>query len=256
MIKDKKKILKAFDDDKNYYADTKFITNSGLKLLKESPTKFYLKSIGKWEQDGNDAFDIGHAIHALFLENKTIHTGWNGTRRGAEYEEFCAENPDTIVLTSKNAKMVDGMYDKLQKTQDVTDLMGISFRPEVPMIMEYTTDAGNVVPMKGKADAVVFDGVSEYIVDLKTTRDPISKWANNAKWNYAQQAYMYSMLAGIRDFRFLVIQKEYPYDVGIFYVTEEFLNFGERQFKESIKLYEKLFINGEFRPYSAIIGEL
>ena len=67
---------------------------------------------------------------------------------------------------------------------------------------------------------------------------------------------MYSMLCGLRDFRFLVVQKEYPYDVGIFYVTEDFLNFGERQFKESIKMYEKLFLNGEFKPYSAIIGEL
>lgn len=255
-MRSKEEILKFFDDDKNYYADTHYITNSGLKLLNESPTKFYLKSIGKWSQDGNDAFDVGHAIHALFLENKTIHKGWNGTRRGAEYKEFCQANPELLVLTSKNASIVDGMYDKLQKTNDVKELMGISFRPEVPMIMDYTTDAGNVIPLKGKADALVFDGVNDYLVDLKTTKDPISKWAKNAKWNYAQQAYMYSMLAGVTDFRFLVIQKEYPYDVGIFYVTEDFLNFGERQFKASIKQYENLFINGEFRPYSAIIGEL
>ena len=252
----KEQTLKFFDDDSNYYADTKYLTNSGLKLMKESPTKFYLKSIGKWSQPSNTAFDVGHAIHALFLENKTIHTGWNGTRRGEEYKAFCAENPDTLVLTSKDAKIVDGMYEKLQKVDDVKELMGISFRPEVPMIMDYTTDNGNVIPLKGKADALVFDGVNDYLVDLKTTKDPIDKWAKNAKWNYAQQAYMYSMLCGLRDFRFLVVQKEYPYDIGIFYVTEDFLNFGERQFRESIKMYEKLFLNGEFKPYSAIIGEL
>lgn len=252
----KKQILKAFDDDAVYYADNKFITNSSLKLLKESPTKFYLKSKGMWDQPSNDAFDVGHALHSLFLENKTIHTSWDGTRRGAEYQKFCKDNPDTIVLTQKNGSIVDGMFDKLQKSKDVEELMGISFKPEVPMIMDYKSDAGNIIPMKGKADAIVFDGVGEYIVDLKTTRDSISKWARDARWNYAQQAYIYTTLFGIRDFKFLVIQKEFPYDVGIFYVTEDFLDFGEHQFKESIRMYEKLFIDGEFKPYSAIIGEL
>ena len=33
--------LERFQDDEAYYADKKYMTNSALKLLRTSPTKFY-----------------------------------------------------------------------------------------------------------------------------------------------------------------------------------------------------------------------
>lgn len=244
-------ILQKFDDDNIYYADREYLSNSSLKLLKESPTKFYLWMNNKWKQKEISAFQVGRALHAHFLEGKLNYIGWDGQRRGDEYKNFCKENPETIVLTKAEASIVDGMYDKLSKVDAVKNIMGLTFRPEVPAVMEYETESGNIVKLKGKADALAFDGENDYLVDLKTTKDPMSKWKKNAIWNYAQQAYMYKTLFQVKDFYFLVVQKEFPFDVGIYKVSDQFFYKGRREFEESINLYEKLFINGEYKPYSA-----
>jgi hypothetical protein len=53
-----------------------------------------------------------------------------------------------------------------------------------------------------------------------------------------------------------VIEKDFPYEVGIFRASDEFLARGEWEFNKSINLYEKTFLNGVFNPYSARVGEL
>lgn len=249
-------ILEQFNDDEVYYADREYLSNSSLKLMKESPTKFDLWRKGKWSQPSTSAFDVGRALHARFLEDKINYTGWDGARRGADYKNFCAENPDTIVLTKNDHHIVEGMYDKLMKVDAVKDIMGLEFKPEVPGVMEWETEKGNVIKVKGKADALAWDGVSNYLVDLKTTKDPMHKWKRNAFYNYAQQAYLYKTIFDVDEFYFLVVQKEFPYEVGIYKAGDGFLARGEKELEDSINLYERLFIDGEFKPFSADIDEI
>jgi len=249
-------ILEQFNDDEVYYADREYLSNSSLKLMKESPTKFDLWRKGKWSQPSTSAFDVGRALHARFLEDKLNYTGWDGARRGADYKNFCAENPDTIVLTKTDYNIVEGMYDKLIKVDAVKEIMGLEFKAEVPGIMEWETEKGNVIKVKGKADALAWDGVNNYLVDLKTTKDPMHKWKRNAFYNYAQQAYLYKTIFDVDDFYFLVVQKEFPYEVGIYKAGDAFLARGEKELEDSINLYERLFIDGEFKPFSADIDEI
>lgn len=246
-------VLDRFNDDEVYYADREYLSNSSLKLLKESPTKFDLWKNNKWKQPSTSAFDVGRALHARFLEDKTNYISWNGARRGAEYKNFCAENPDTIVLTKNDYHIVEGMYEKLNKVDDVSKIMGLEFKPEVPAVMDWVTNKGNIVKVKGKADALAWDGEKTYLVDLKTTKDPMHKWKRNAFFNYAQQAYLYSELFNVDEFYFLVVQKEFPYEVGIYKAGDTFLGRGANELEESIELYERLFIDGEYKPYSADI---
>lgn len=246
-------IIERFNDDEVYYADREYLSNSSLKLLKESPTKFDLWRKNKWSQSSTSAFDVGRALHARFLEDKVNYTDWNGARRGAEYKNFCAENPDTIVLTKNDYHIVEGMYDKLSKVPQVEDIMGLSMKPEVPGVLEWETEKGNIIKLKGKADALAWDGELSYLVDLKTTKDPLHKWKRNAFYNYAQQAYLYSEIFDVNVFYFLVVQKEFPYEVGIYKAGDAFLARGEKELEESINLYERLFIDGEYKPYSADI---
>lgn len=246
-------IIESFNDDEVYYADREYLSNSSLKLLKESPTKFDLWRKNKWSQASTSAFDVGRALHARFLEDKVNYTDWNGARRGAEYKNFCAENPDTIVLTKNDYHIVEGMYDKLTKVPQVEEIMGLSMKPEVPGILEWETEKGNIIKLKGKADALAWDGETTYLVDLKTTKDPLHKWKRNAFYSYAQQAYLYSEIFDVDVFYFLVVQKEFPYEVGIYRAGTTFLERGEKELEESINLYERLFIDGEYKPYSADI---
>ena len=118
-------ILERFNDDEVYYADREYLSNSSLKLMKESTTKFNLWHKGKWSQPNTSAFDVGRALHARFLEDKVNYIGWEGQRRGNEYKEFRAENPNTIALTQNDFHLVEGMYDKLMKVDAVQDIMGL-----------------------------------------------------------------------------------------------------------------------------------
>lgn len=250
-------ILSKFENDEAYYADKDYMSNSMLKLLRESPTKFYLMKQGKWSYPTASYFDIGTALHALFLEGKDLTVRWEGTRRGNAYKEFCAENEGKLILPEKDYDLVHAMYDKLMKLDEVKDLMGIDFKPEVPGVDEIITDLGNKIKIKGKADALVFDGVSNYLVDLKTSAKSLEDWKKSAPWMlYNQQAYIYKKIFGVEDFYFLVIEKTFPYEVGIFKASDNFLDRGEYEFNKSINLYEKTFLNGVFNPYSARIGEL
>lgn len=249
--------LEKFKSDEAYYADKEYLSNSMLKLLRQSPTKFHLMREGKWSYPSASYFDVGTALHALFLEDTDKTILWNGTRRGNDYKEFKAEHSDKLILPKKDYDTVHNMHDKLRKLTEVEELMGLRFEAEVPGIMDHITDSFAKIKLKGKADALCFDGDSNYLVDLKTTAKSLEDFQKSARWMlYNQQAYLYSKIFGVDDFYFLVIEKEFPYEVGIFKASDEFLYSGQMQFDTSIKMYEDLFLNQEFNPYNVKYGEL
>lgn len=249
--------LEKFKSDEAYYADKEYLSNSMLKLLRQSPTKFHLMRQGKWSYPSASYFDVGTALHALFLEDTDKTILWNGTRRGNDYKEFCAENQGKLILPKKDYDTVHGMHDKLRKLTEVEELMGLRFEAEVPGIIEHITDSFANIKLKGKADALCFDGDTNYLVDLKTTAKSLDEFQRSARWMmYNQQAYLYSRIFGVDDFYFLVVEKEFPYEVGIFKASDDFLRSGQHEFEKSIDLYERLFLNQEFNPYNVRYGEL
>lgn len=251
------KDVDKFKDDEAYYADKSYMSNSSFKLLRQSPTKFHLWKQGKWSYPTTSFFDVGSALHALFLEKKEIALRWEGTRRGNDYKQFCAENPDNLILPSKDYDLVYAMNDKLNKIPAVNTLMGMEFDAEVPATSTYTTESGLEIPIKGKADAIVDDGFSRYIVDLKTTAKSLEEFKRSARFMlYNQQAALYTRLFDLDKFVFLVVEKDFPYEVGIFECSDEFLRQGEFELECSVRKYEQLFFENEFKPYNAIIDTI
>ena len=249
--------LEKFKSDEAYYADKEYLSNSMLKLLRQSPTKFHLMREGKWSYPSASYFDVGTALHALFLEGVDKTVLWNGQRRGNDYKTFKAENADKLVLPKKDYDTVHYMHEKLRKLSEVEELMGLKFEAEVPGIMTHFTDNFSKIKLKGKADALCFDGESNYLVDLKTTAKSLDDFKKSATWMlYNQQAYLYSEIFGVDDFYFLVVEKEFPYEVGIFKASDQFLHNGKWEFDKSIKLYEELFLHQNFNPYNVRYGEL
>ena len=240
-----------FKDDKEYFADRSYLSNSSLKLLRQSPTKFKLRRDGKWNYPSANYFSIGSALHALFLEGRESAIVYNGTRRGKEWQEFSKANPDKDILNPKELDSVYEMYDKLKNSAKVTELMG-DFIPEVPATGELMG-----IPIKGKADALVEHWNGKYLVDLKTTAKSLSEFKRGATYMmYNQQAALYKHLFQVDDFYFVVVEKEFPYEVGIFKSSDAFLNSGLNELKKSLELYKNLFIDGEYNYYYTAEYEL
>ena len=258
------KILKgtentAWASDDAYFANKSALSNSMLSILDDSPTKFKLFLDGKWEYPSASYFDIGSAVHELFLEDKDRRILVEGTRRTKEYKLAKEDNPSALVLPSSDYRLVDSMVDKLRKVPQVKQLMefGDEFIPEMPVMSQVITDSGNFIDIRGKLDGVIKKGDDIIIMDLKTSGKGLSDWKRNAWWgSYPRQAYMYSQMVGAKDFYFCVITKEFPYDCGIYKASEKFLEKGKNHFEQSILEYERLFLNGEYESYGADVGQL
>lgn len=240
-----------FESDEIYYADREYLTNSSLKLLHSSPQKFYLWLNNKLREEKSDALEIGKAFHASVLEGKTIYASYQGRRVGKDYEHFCAENSDKIILTEKDGKMLHYMERRLRHCPEVRDLM---FRDEdfnLVEVPEKGTWGG--IKIKGKADMLVQRANGErLLVDVKTTASEIYDFPKAARYsNYDQQAAFYNHLFGVERFIFVVIRKMYPYDVGIFECSPEFISSGVAKANWAIEKYKELFLNGEYNPESA-----
>lgn len=243
-------ILEKFNNDEHYYADKEYITNSGLKLMLESPTKFHLWRMGKWSYPSSPAFSIGSAVHQLFLEGIDNTVEFTKRRVGSEWLEFSEQNSDKIILSSKEYHLVHSMIDKLKKVDDVQEIFG-DFTPEVPMIMTQ-----NDIKIKGKADAVRNDWQGVKVIDLKTCKS-LRDFEKSAPWSgYDQQAALYTKLFDADEFYFVAIEKDFPYEVGIYKVSDNFMSRGLRKLDSSLEMYKHLFVDGNYRGYTAKYSEL
>ena len=249
------RIAEELENEKFYFADKTALSNSMLGILDESPTKFDLFIKGEWSYPSQPYFDIGSAVHELFLEGVDNRIEVQGTRSTKAYKLAKQHNPDKYVLPSADFNLVSSMVDKLHKVPELTAFIGqfAEQRPELAATAILTTPSGNKIAVKGKGDMLLSDGFSSpTLLDLKTTAKSLADWKRNAWYgNYPRQAYMYSQLFQAEEFNFVVITKSFPYEVGIYRASPAFLTKGKRQFEESILRYEHLFIEGNYKPYSA-----
>lgn len=68
---------------------------------------------------------------------------------------------------------------------------------------------------------------------------------------YDQQAAVYCHLFGVEKFYFVVITKSFPYDIGIYECSSQFIVQGAIKAQEAISKYKQLFLENEFNPYRA-----
>ena len=240
-----------FYSDEEYYADREFLTNSSLKLLHKSPVQFYQWLTNTGGNQSTTALEVGKAFHALCLEDVVNFVGYDGTRRGKEYLQFCEQNDGKIVLSKKDADMIYAMQNVLMKTPQVVELMynkDDEQLTELPAISEW-----DGIPIKGKADMVVEKNFEPaYLVDLKTTGGTLEEFRRSAKYmHYDQQAAIYCKLFDVDTFYFVAITKTYPYEVGIYKCSPQLIQQGAIKAQEAIDKYRRLFMNKQFNPYDA-----
>ena len=260
MVFSNHKIEDGFADDKLYFADKKSLSNSMLGVLDESPVKFDLMMKGEWSYPHKQAFDIGSAVHSIYLEGIDNRLLVEGTRRDKTFREHGAANPEKIVFQATDYNLVTAMVDRLQETPELNDFLGQfpEQNPELAATANVTTPKGNVISVKGKADMLLSDGFSTPILmDLKTSAKGITDW-KRAAWyySYPRQAYLYSQLFQVKEFYFAVVTKEWPYEVALLKATPAFIDKGRKMFENSILDYEYLFLEGNYSPSKGIVGTL
>jgi len=245
-----------FQFDENYYADTEFISNSMLGLLKKSP-----KDLDMFFQKGGSletpAMVFGRAFHKAILEPEifsdevVVYSG--KTKRGKAWDEFSEANFDKDIITETEFDCLRKMKYALTMNKDISELLigneESTEQTEVPMVWE---DPLSSVRCKGKVDilhhALSYDGSvieGDVIVDIKTTQDASFEGFRKSayKYGYNRQAAFYLDGFGATEFIFVVIEKKAPYNMGVYHCSDEFIESGREEYSRLLMDYRKYFVS-------------
>ena len=232
----KQEVLKALEDDTNYYGDfgKKYLSNSDIGTLLTNPL-----ALGK-KMANRPAFLVGGYFHTAILEPqklKNFKIVEATTRNTKAYKEI---SDGEMCLLKHEVDQIELMTEKMLSNEVCRDLIrsgNVEYeRPEI------TELEGQM--WKGKADIVNHD--EKLIIDLKTTAD-ITKFKYSAsKYNYDSQAYIYSKLFGY-EMLFIAIDKN-THQIGIFDCSPEFYERGQDKVKRAVEAYELFYKSEDFDP--------
>ena len=232
----KKEVLKALEDDSNYYGDfgKKYLSNSDISTLLTNPL-----ALGKGLAP-RPAFLVGGYFHTAILEPeklKNFKIVEATTRNTKAYKEI---SDGEICLLQHEVDQIELMTEKMLSNEVCRDLIRLgNVEYERPGITELE---GHM--WKGKADIVNHD--EKLIIDLKTTAD-ITKFKYSAsKYNYDSQAYIYSKLFGY-EMLFIVIDKN-THQIGIFDCSPKFYERGKDKVERAVQAYELFYKSEGFDP--------
>ena len=232
----KKEVLKALEDDSNYYGDfgKKYLSNSDISTLLTNPL-----ALGKGLAP-RPAFLVGGYFHTAILEPKKLKNFKiveATTRNTKAYKEI---SDGEICLLQHEVDQIELMTEKMLSNEVCRDLIRLgNVEYERPGITELE---GHM--WKGKADIVNHD--EKLIIDLKTTAD-ITKFKYSAsKYNYDSQAYIYSKLFGY-EMLFIVIDKN-THQIGIFDCSPQFYERGKDKVERAVQAYELFYKSEGFDP--------
>ena len=232
----KQEVLKALEDDTNYYGDfgKKYLSNSDIGTLLTNPL-----ALGK-QQAQRPAFLVGGYFHTAILEPdklKNFKIVEATTRNTKAYKEISGGE---MCLLKHEVDQIELMTEKMLDNEVCRDLIRSgNVKYEQPEITELEGQM-----WKGKADIINHD--EKLIIDLKTTAD-ITKFKYSAsKYNYDSQAYIYSKLFGY-EMLFIAIDKN-THQIGIFDCSPEFYERGQDKVKRAVEAYELFYKSEDFDP--------
>jgi len=232
----KQEVLKALQDDTNYYGDfgKKYLSNSDIGTLLTNPLALGQKMANR------PAFLVGGYFHTAILEPeklKNFRIVEATTRNTKVYKEI---SDGEMCLLKHEVDQIDLMTEKMLSNEVCKDLIRSgNVEYEQPEITELEGQL-----WKGKADIVNHD--EKLIIDLKTTAD-ITKFKYSAsKYNYDSQAYIYSKLFGY-EMLFIVIDKN-THQIGIFDCSPEFYARGKDKVERAVQAYELFYKSEDFDP--------
>ena len=245
--------IERFKDDSQYYADTKYLSNSNIGRMMEDVHTFKKYLDGEYQYPANPNFVVGRLVHTAVLEPEK-YTDFKVVavkdRRSKGYKDAVEEHGYDWVVTEPEHLMAQEIRDNIENNDKLSEML-VFAQTEVPF-----TKSINGVDCKGKVDAVTEIDGKKVIIDLKTTGKPVSQFARSARsFDYDRQAAMYLELTGADEFVFLVANKE-TRSLGIFTCSDSFISNGSHELDFAIDMYKELFISGGYSSEYLHLGEL
>jgi len=224
-------------DETEYFANPA-LSSTEARWLLDSPARYrYLKD---HREPSTAAFDFGSAVHT-----RVLGTGWDVVEldfpdwrsKTAQSVRDEVRSSGRIPMLAKDLAQVDAMAESVLAHPAARKLFEADGIAEASV---FATD-----PVTGVECKARFDFLGEIAVDLKTTAGKANAdgFARSvAAYRYDVQAMHYlDTLAfaeeEVREFQYVVVEKDPPYLVGVFRLTDHFMEIGSDAAAEARRIY-------------------
>lgn len=236
-------------DEAEYHAHP-FLSSTGARKLLQSPAKY------RWALDHPEPprkeFDIGTAVHSKVLgtgapltvipEEHLSSNGTTGTNAARAFIQD-ARAAGKVPVKQGEADVINAMVESVLAHPLARSLFEQSGLAEASL---FGRDPDSGVDMRCRFDYLPDFTVDDpCAVDLKTARDAspegFAKAVAEHRYDIQDEFYLllYAIITG--DFtmpmKFVVVEKEPPFLVGVYGLAQEFLEMGRRKVREALDLF-------------------
>lgn len=258
----------------------KVLSYSSLKEFRKSPEHFLEYMFGP--KKTSDAFDFGNLVDKMILTPDS----WRGdvvvmidkpptlkslvealgNKEGdakyrilqAEFNTWIAENNGKLIVSKDEMATAELIANKVWKNRAAKDILE---RVKVTQEHFQYTDKKTGLKIRGFKDAKG-DG---FIMDLKTTQnaDPDEFIRSAIKYDYPLQGGVYvesekQLNYEFPDYYFLCVEKSPPYGISVLKASDDFINLGKKQLRETLDNFkwalDNLMFNESYEFKSQITG--
>jgi hypothetical protein len=232
------------------------IGSSGLRtIINRSPAHYLWDKEHPEESTPAQAF--GTAIHQAILEPKRFHAmavvepTFSGTGSRAEREKWHIQNAGKTILKQEQYDAIQGILNAIRKNETAYRLVSEG-HPEESL---FWRDTETGLFCKSRPD---FVREGHVVVDVKTCVDAsyATFQKSIASYGYHIQASFYleacsKVLDGNYDtFILLAIEKEPPFEIGIYQLNEATIREGRAQYQLALKLLKTCMDTGKYHGYN------
>ena len=228
------KDLQLLKEDSHYYGKfgKQFLSNSDIITLLNDPKNF------RQDKLMTKAMLVGRYFHTAMLEPEKLESVeyWtieSSSRNTKLYKEQLLHYKRPLMMLSKEKVEIDKAISTMKNNLEFFEaIYDEENQFEVPAIHEVMG-----MKWKGKADIVGRD----ILIDLKTTSNIKDFKYSARKYNYDSQAYLYQQFFN-KPLVFYVVDK-LTFELGVYYPSETFLNYGKEKVERAIEVYNKFYSN-------------
>lgn len=229
------------------YREREGISSSELKKLMKSPAHYR-----HWKdnpQEDTPSLLFGRASHKYVLETYDFYTEFavapncdRRTKEGKEvWNKFVEESQGKDIITQEQFEQIDAMRNSAYATPFVSKLLSggkeLSF---------WGKDEETGLAIKCRPDCITEWNGKHILIDYKTAQDVenMKFYRDSIKFGYdLQLAYYRDILKQNTGHDYMVViiaqEKTAPYVTNVFQLSENYLENGERVYKEMLKVYKE-----------------
>jgi exodeoxyribonuclease VIII len=228
------------DTFEEYLSKKDYVSASDLKNFLHSPKYYFYEKFQKVEKESKSHFRIGSALHEIILEPHYFQSNYavcpkfdKRTKDGkAGFDLFELENEGKTIINEEEMKMISSMSLSSLRNNTFVGLIKDSYRE----VSCYTMDDITGLKVRLRPDSLATN--KSTITDIKSCIDSsLSKFKKDVyAYGYTLSAAYYCDFLGRENYIFAAIEKEAPYQMSLYLLSDEMMEYGRKQYRMGLDL--------------------